>query len=140
MDNSGERANAYKVGFLEGLADLGVLPSELYAAFEKKAKTDMSDPLDVLTALGGGMSRPVGELGTKALDIGTGTLGTLGKGLVVAPMAIGGAAGIAAQRLESPDPKAIDTLQKAELVGLYKRLAAKMKERQARRATGERVV
>jgi hypothetical protein len=140
MENSGERVSAFKVGFLEGLADIGVLPSELYATLEKKAKTDMSDPLDILAAVGGGVSKPVTELGGKTVDVGTGALGTIGKGLIAAPMAIGGAAGVAAQRLESPDPRAIETLQKAELVGLYKRLAAKMKEREARREAGERVV
>jgi hypothetical protein len=101
---------------------------------------DLSDPAAVLSSIAGGVSAPMSTVAGKAMDIGASVAGTAGKALLAAPLVTGGLAGIAAERLNSPDPSAIENLQKAELIGLYRRLAAKMKERKARRETSERVV
>jgi hypothetical protein len=141
MNDSQERVDAFKVGFLGGLADRGLLPSEFFRMAKQAAGgTDLSDPAAVLSSIAGGISAPMGTVAGKAMDIGASAAGTAGKALLAAPIVTGGLAGIVAERLNSPDPKAIENLQKAELIGLYRRLAVKMKERRSRRELGERVV
>jgi len=141
MNDSQERVDAFKVGFLRGLADQGLLPSEFFAMAKQAASaSDLTDPAAVLGSIAGGVSAPVSMVAGKAMDIGAGVAGTAGKALLAAPLVLGGLAGVATERLASPDPKSIENLQKAELIGLYRRLATKMKERRARRDVGERVV
>jgi hypothetical protein len=141
MNDSQERADAFKVGFLRGLSDDGVLPSELFDAVSSHVKAaDLTDPADVLAGLAGGVSAPLSTVAGKSMDIGASAAGTAGKLLLAAPLALGGLAGVATERLSSPDPNTFENMQKAELIGLYRRLADKMKERQTRRETGERVV
>ena len=141
MNDSQERVDAFKVGFLTGLADKGLLPSEFFEMAKKAAHgTDLSDPAAVISGLASGMGGPISTIAGKGMDIGASVAGTAGKALLAAPVVAGGLAGVISERLNSPDPNAIETLQKAELIGLYKRLAAKMKDRRARRETSERVV
>jgi len=138
MNDTQERVDAFKVGFLSGLADKGLLPSEFFVMAKQAAGgTDLSDPAAVLSSIVGGISAPMGTVAGKAMDIGAGVAGTAGKALLAAPIAIGGLAGVAAERLNAPDPKAIENLQKAELIGLYRRLASKMKERRSRRESSD---
>jgi len=142
MTDSQERVDAFKVGFLRGLADHGLTPSEFFNMFKEAAKggTDLSDPASVLSSAVGGLSAPLMSAAGKAGDVGKDVASTAAKVLLAAPVVAGGAAGIISERLGSPDPKSIENLQKAELIGLYKRLALKMKERRSRREAGERVV
>ncbi len=141
MDDFRERVDAFKVGFLRGLADQGITPSEFCTAMAKEAKlTDMGNPAEVLGGLASGMGAPISVLGGMAMGVGKDVAGTAGKALLAAPIVAGGLAGVAAERLSSPDPKMVENLQKAELIGLYKRLATKMKERKARGEIGERVI
>ena len=141
MDNSQERVDSFKIGFLRGLADKGLLPSEFFEMAKQAAKgTDLFDPAAILAGITGGISAPVSTVAGKAMDIGASAAGTAGKALLAAPLLVGGLAGVASERLDSPDPDAFENLQKAELIGLYKRLAAKMKERRSRKETSGRVV
>jgi hypothetical protein len=115
----------FKTELLLKLAESGVTPGEFVAELEKQAM----DPADLLGRIAGG----VGSSGQSALstgiDLGVGGLKTLGTAAVVAPAVLGGLGGVAMEKLESPDPAAVGTIQKAELIGLYRRLAREAKNR-----------
>lgn len=123
-----ERVDAFKVGFLFKLAEIGVMPSQLHEMV-KKAFVDPNSLAS--SALSG-----AGEVGKASLT-GLGLAGSGAKyGLMAAagvPIALGAASGAADAALNAPTPEDIETLRQAEMVGLYQRLSAEIRKRQAHR-------
>lgn len=129
-----ERSDAFKVGFLRGLAAQGITPGEFVEALHKYAASDFGDPMELLSKfVGGTASAGQSALGT-GIDTAVGGAKALAQGAIAAPVALGGLAGIISEKLESPDPSAIEDLQKAELIGLYRRLAGELRTRQQAKA------
>jgi len=123
-----QRADAYRVGFLKKLAELGILPSRFHAG----VKQAFLDPMALLNPFVQG-----------AADVGKGALSetarslasTAGHTAVLAPLAIGGVTGIADAALNAPSPEDIENLRKAELIANYERLSKETSARRARRAS-----
>ncbi len=130
-----EDVKQFKIGMLMKLAELGITPSEFLNKLSKQAM----DPLDVIGRIAGGAgSAGQGVLST-GLSAGLNGLKTLGTAALVAPAVLGAGAGIATERLESPDPAALKSIQSAELIGLYRRLTKEINNRKATH-NSERVV
>jgi hypothetical protein len=120
-----ERADAFKVGFLRKLAELGVLPGEFTGHVKK--------------AVGlAGLS--LANLASGVLSSGSGLAGELGRaglqGAVLAPLALGAATGATSGLLDAPSSSDIEELRKQELLELYKRLAKEVRLRSAMREVG----
>src|SRR5690348_10304845 len=92
-----ERADAFKVGFLTKLAELGLTPSE----FHQRVKLAFIDPGSLASSVLSG----AGEVGKAAIS-GIGMAGTAAKaGLGVAagaPLVLGAASGAADAALNAP--------------------------------------
>jgi hypothetical protein len=125
------RKRAFKIGFLRGLADVGVTPNEFFGLV-KRAFT----PVDLITGPLAGIS----EVGKSALTTGGemlgGTAKAVGAAALLAPLAAGGITGATSAALDAPTTGDIEVMRKAELIGLYKRLT---EEIQARRKQKQRV-
>jgi hypothetical protein len=115
------RADAFKVGFLRKLAEMGVRPTEFF----KRAEF-----FDV------GLSNVVGTgrdiVGT-GLDLAGAGAKTLGQAALLAPLLAGAATGTAQALLSSPSPEDIESLRKSEILQLYKRLTDEIRARQQRK-------
>jgi hypothetical protein len=125
-----ERADAFKVGFLRKLAELGVTPHEFYTTVKSAAGDDM-----------------LSSMFMGATDIGKSLIGTgldwagdaakiLGGVALAAPVIAGGATGVLSGALNSPSVEDINVLRKTELLGTYKRLTQEINARRARKLTG----
>lgn len=127
------RKNAFKVGFLRGLADAGVTPGEFYGSIKRAFI-----PTDLLS----GSLGAAGEVGKSALTSGTellgGTAKALGAAAVLAPLAVGGITGATSAALNAPTNEDVEAMRKAELIGLYKRLTEEIqaRRRQKQQRTG----
>lgn len=115
------RSNAFKLGFLLKLAEEGVTPDKFFNSFKKQA--DLFDPV-----LSGGVdaAKQVGGLLSKGLGYG-------GVAAIAAPVVAGGIAGAGHGLLDAPNAKDLDLMRKAEILGLYNRLAQDIKQRQLHR-------
>lgn len=111
-----EKANAYKVGFLTKLAQLGVLPSE----FAKLANISTLALLQAASGTLGSGTSLAGELGSLGL-----------KGAVLAPIAVGAATGAAEGLVDAPSSEDIAFLRNKEKLELYKRLTREVNLRRA---------
>lgn len=123
-----ERVVAFKLGFLRKLAECGVTPAQF---FERAKSAAVLDP----------MLESIGRLGEQAIGgaAGAGITGAkylAGLGLV-APIALGGGAGVAHTLLDAPNDQDIETLQQAELESTYRRMAEEIKNRAKHRVLGE---
>jgi len=118
-----ERANAYKVGFLKKLAELGVLPGEFF----KEAAG--------LSALA------LANLATGAMGSGASLAGQAGKlgleGAVLAPLAVGTATGAMSGLADAPSSEDIEALHQKEKLELIKRLTKEVKLRRALHEKGQ---
>jgi hypothetical protein len=121
-----ERANAYKVGFMRKLAELGVRPSQFMSA----ATAKRADFLDKLTGGAVDVGRDVIGGG---VDLAGAGLKTLGQAAILAPLLTGAATGTASAMLSSPSSEDIESLRKAEILNLYRRLTEEIKARQAKK-------
>jgi hypothetical protein len=119
-----ERANAYKVGFLRKLAEIGVRPDEFMERVKK------ADFLDQVTGGAVGAGRDI--IGGGIDLAGTG-IKALGQAAILAPLLTGAATGTASAMLSSPSTEDIESLRKAEILNLYKRLTDEVKARMARK-------
>ena len=120
MTKSGMQKLAFKTGFLRGLAECGVLPSEFFAHVKRAFDPTgfMDEALDIgKSAVSGGSS--MAGAGLKAL----------GTAALAAPLAVGGASGAAEALLNAPEAEDIENLRKTELLGLYRRLTDEIKAR-----------
>ena len=126
-----DRKDAYKVGFLVKLAELGVTPNAFYA-LTKKAFVDPSSL--IASALSG-----MGGAGKSALGSGISMIrpatSLAAQAAIGAPIAIGGASGIASAMLDAPKEENIELMRQAELLGMYRRLTEEINARRARKAT-----
>lgn len=113
---------AFKVGFLNGLARLGLTPSEFTAAFQKRATGALASGAGALLA--GAASVPIPA--AKALMLGG----------LAAPVMAGAGTGAAEAMLSSPIPEDMDTLRAEELRDTYRRMAKVIRERSHRHAQG----
>jgi hypothetical protein len=120
-----DRANAWKVGFLRKLAELGVRPN----VFADRVKS--AGVLDQLTGGAVGAGREVVGGG---VDLAGAGLKTLGQAAILAPLLTGAATGTASALLSSPSAEDIESLRKAEILHLYRRLTEEIRARQARKA------
>lgn len=118
----------FKIGLLVKLASVGITPREFVSSLILK-RADGIGPMDVADKLLGGFGSAGQSLLGHGLEAGSTGLKTLGTAALLAPAAIGAAAGVATERMESPDPAAAKTIQKAELIGLYRRLAREARNR-----------
>jgi hypothetical protein len=127
--NSRERADAFKVGFLRKLAELGVTPNELYA----RVKSAAGD--DALSSMFMGAT----DVGKSLIGTGLDWAGDAAKILagvaVAAPVVAGGVTGALSGALNSPSIEDINTLRKTELLEMYKRMTQEISARRARKAT-----
>ena len=117
---SNERRDAFKVGFLTKLAELGMTPSEFY-----KQAADGGFGLPDLGSLGMGLGSGLagaGSMGAKALLYGG----------IGAPLAIGGLAGAADAALNAPQAEDIEDLRRAEMIGLLRRMTGEVRNRHQR--------
>lgn len=123
-----DRSVAFKIGFLRKLAECGVTPAQF---FERVKSADILDP----------MLSSAGRLGEQAISgaAGAGITGAkylAGLGLV-APIALGGGAGVAHTLLDAPTDQDTEILQQAELESTYRRMAEEIKNRAKHRVLGE---
>lgn len=131
MAETKKRRWAYKVGFLQKLAEMGVRPDEFFG----HAKRAFFDP----TALGASALKSTGDIGAALLGgLGTG-LTTAGKGLgytaLGAPIALGAGSGAMSAAFSAPTPEDIQVLRNVELIALYERLTKEINARRARKAS-----
>jgi hypothetical protein len=113
-----EKADAYKVGFLLKLAQMGILPSE----FAKRASLSALALVNAASgALGSGTSL-ASEVGSVGL-----------KGALLAPLIVGSATGAAEGLTDAPSNEDIEFLRKKETLELYKRLSKEISLRRAMR-------
>lgn len=124
MNQTSDREYAFKRGFLEKLASLGMTP-EVF--FERIKKADVLDQF-----LAGGIDVGKSALSAGAEMGGTGLKYGLGAALA-APLVVGGAGGMAHALMDSPKEKDIDLIRKAEVEGLYARLTKEINERRRRK-------
>jgi len=126
-----DRANAFKVGFLTKLAEIGVTPNE----FNERIKQAF-DPLTMLLAGAGGAT----EAGQKVIGTGVDVGGSLLKNLAYAgllgPLALGGTAGALEAKMTSPSAEDIEALQNAELAAKYEQLTRAIKGRMQKKREG----
>lgn len=118
---SNERHDAFKVGFLMKLAEIGMTPDEFY----KQAAG--------VPGLG------LADLGSAGMGIGSGLLGAgalggkmLAGGAVGLPLILGGAAGAADAALNAPTGEDIEDLRRAEMIGLLRRMTGEVRGRAQR--------
>lgn len=109
-----ERADAFKVGFLSKVAELGMTPSE-FVGMVKSAL----DPISALTGLWASGS-DVAKYGLY--------------GAALAPIGIGAVHGGLEAKLTSPSVEDIEALRRAELTAKYERMAKEIRSRMAQRA------
>jgi hypothetical protein len=135
MNNSElrKKADAYKVGFLHGLADAGITPDE----FKKKADDfTFNSPIGFPLAVGG----MAVERGGAALDKAKSILGSAANygaiGAVGAPLVAGGITGAAEGLADKPLAEDITHLRKQELIENYKKLTQEIHSRMAARSKG----
>ena len=126
---------AFKLNLCVKLAAAGITPSEFVENLRKQAM----DPTDLFGKLLGGVASTGQSAMGAGINAGVGGLKTLGTAALLAPAVIGAGAGIATEKMESPDPDAADSMQQAELIGLYRRLAKEVRGRKVRH-NSERVV
>jgi len=117
-----ERANAFKVGFLRKVAELGMTPSE----FMGMVKTAM-EPMTALMGLGSGGLGAAWGLGQEAAKYGL-------YGAALAPIGVGMATGGLEAKLTSPSVEDIEALRRAELAAKYDRMTKEIRSRMARKA------
>lgn len=115
-----EARDAFKVGFLTKLAELGLTPGEFYKA-AAEGKSIFPDLGSVGMGLGGGLleAGKAGGQGLLALGVG-------------APLALGGIAGAADAALNAPNGEDIEDLRRAELIGLLRRMTGEVRGRSQR--------
>lgn len=123
------RVAAYKLGFLRKLAELGVMPEEFYTCVKQ---ADLGD-------IAGSAFMGATDVGKSLIGTGIGWAGDaaklLGNVAMYAPLAIGGASGVAAGAMNSPSVEDIESLRKAEILELYKRMTQEVNSRRAWRQT-----
>jgi len=123
-DETRERINAFKVGFLRKLAEEGITPDE----FHEHVKQAF-DPMAAAVAGAGGAA----DVGTKLVGAGADVGGALLKNLayagVLAPMALGGTAGAIEARLTSPSVEDVEAMRRAELAAKYEQMARVIRQR-----------
>jgi hypothetical protein len=120
MDNTTDRISAYKVGFLTKLAELGILPDEMYAQVKK------ADLMETLASGGVDVGKQIAGLG---LSAGAEGAKWLGYGALAAPVAAGGGVGMAHALLDAPSDRDIESMRKTELINLYKRITQEVMAR-----------
>lgn len=116
---STEKNAAFKVGFLKKLAELGYTPDEFY-----ELTKEAFDPASLLT-MGGSAAKGLGStmaLGGKAM--GAAALGV--------PIVAGGVLGAADAAANAPSTDDVESLRKAEMIGLLRRLTSEVSGRQKR--------
>lgn len=121
-----EKKAAFKVAFLTKLASLGLTPNEWFEQLTKQS----DDPLSAL--IGGGMDIGKSALSGIASAVPTAAK-AVGAGALLAPLAIGGAAGIADGYMNAPTSDDIEIMRKAELLGALKRHTQEVRQRMAQR-------
>jgi hypothetical protein len=114
-----ERVIAFKVGFLQKVAEMGKTPDEFYGLVKQGF-----DPSDLLGMASSGLS----GLGGIASAGGKGLL----YGGIGLPIVAGGALGAADAALNAPSGDDIEGLRKAEMLGLLHRLTTEVRGRQAK--------
>jgi hypothetical protein len=102
-----KRMQLFKVGFLCGLAERGMLPSE----FQKAADNLIS------STVGSGI-KGVGDIAGGAVKAVPGLL----KGLLIAPALAGAYFGFLKAKLTSPGKPEMEAMQSAEQIGTYRRM------------------
>lgn len=117
-----ERAQAFKVGFLRKVAELGMTPSE----FMGMVKAAM-EPMTALMGLGAGGLGTAWGLGQEAAKYGL-------YGAALAPVGLGMVSGGLEAKLTSPSVEDIESLRRAELAAKYDRMAKEIRARMARKA------
>jgi hypothetical protein len=117
-----KRADAYKVGFILKLAELGITPT----GFAKMA--DGFFDVGLSSALG--MGRDIAGVGAEVA--GTGAK-LLGEAALLAPLIVGGATGGAEALLSSPSVEDIESLRKSEIINLYRNLTNEARARMVKR-------
>jgi hypothetical protein len=114
-----ERANAYKVGFLRKLAQLGVLPGE----FHKRASG--LGVLGLANLAGSGMSL-AGQAGKTGIETA-----------LMAPLLAGTATGALSGLSDAPSAEDIEILRQKEKLELLRRLTKEVKLRKALHEEGQ---
>lgn len=126
MELHEKRAAAFKVGFLQRLAESGIAPDQFFERLNKRA--------DLLDQFGGGVSDVAKKLwGTGGQALQTGG-NWAGNALISAPIVAGSALGMGQAVLEAPTEGSVQTLRKAEELALLERLTREIEERRRRRA------
>ena len=124
-----DRSEEFKLGFLAKVAELGYTPSEFFV-FLKKAFIDPEKMFDKFTDKTIGLG---GDVLSKGWELGASAAGTAGRAALWAPVALGGAHGVARELLETPTPEDVDLLRKMETLGLYRRLTNEIRQRMTMR-------
>ncbi len=121
-----EKKAAFKVAFLAKLASAGITPNEWFEQLTKQS----DDPLSAL--IGGGVDIGKSALSGIASAVPTAAK-AIGAGALLAPLAIGGAAGVADGYMNAPTSDDIDIMRKAELLNALKRQTQEVRQRTAQR-------
>jgi len=119
-----ERRDAFKVGFLRKVAELGMTPTDFFGMV-KEAMIPLSDMMSAGTAGAGALW----GLGSEAAKYGL-------YGAALAPLAAGVVTGGLEAKLTSPSVEDIEALRRAELAAKYDRMTKEIRSRMARKATG----
>lgn len=117
---STEPQTAFKVGFLKKVAELGYTPDEFFAM--TKVAFDPADLLSMAGSAGKGLG--------SALSMGGKALGAAALG---APIVAGGVLGAADAAANAPSTDDVESLRKAEMIGLLRRLTSEVSGRQQKR-------
>lgn len=113
-----DKADAYKVGFLTKLAQMGVLPSE----FAKHASLPLMALINAAAGAAGSGANLAGNVGALGL-----------KAAIAAPLALGSVSGAVEGLTDAPSNEDIEFLRKKEVLELYKRLSKEVNLRRTMR-------
>lgn len=119
-----ERMDAFKVGFLRKVAELGMTPTDFFGMVKKSF-----DPLSDMLGAGAAGAGALWGLGSEAAKYGL-------YGAALAPVAAGVVTGGLEAKLTSPSVEDIEALRRAELTAKYDRMTKEIRARMARKAVG----
>lgn len=118
-----DRANAYKVGFMKKLAEIGALPSEFFKAASGLSALALANMATGAMGSGASLAGEAGKMGIQAA--------------LAAPLLAGTATGAAEGLLDAPSQEDIELLRKKELLELYKRLTEEVNLRKSMHEAGQ---